>query len=262
MSGRIGTRRPNRLLQAFRHEVRNDPGSCRAVEVYPCSGEQALPNPTPDIMPTDLKSSSRQAILDQLLVHKSGMTVDEIITAVGISRTAVNQHLTALERRNFIQKGMPRKTGGRPVQIYVLTQQGTNQFPKQYSWFSALLVSTLRDELGPERLDHYMFDLGMKTSASLIPRLLGKTRAERITEIVRIMNEAGFRATEIDPEGISKLSRVECTNCVYHDLTKDYPAVCRFDIGFLSGLMGTEVEHQTCMQRGGQTCRFRFKPFA
>jgi predicted ArsR family transcriptional regulator len=107
-----------------------------------------------------------------------------------------------------------------------------------------------------------MFDLGMKTSANLIPRLVGKTRSERITETVAIMNEAGFRASEIDPEGSSKLSRVECTNCVYHDLTKDYPEVCRFDIGFLSGLMGTEVEHQTCMQRGSDTCRFRFKPFA
>jgi len=213
-------------------------------------------------MATDPMSGTRQGILDQLLEHKNGMTVDEIIAAVGISRTAVNQHLIALERRNFIQKGSPRKTGGRPVQTYILTQEGTNQFPKQYSWFSALLVSTLRSELGPERLDRYMFDLGMKTSASLIPRLVGKTRSERITETVAIMNEAGFRAAEIDPEGASKLSRVECTNCVYHDLTKDYPEVCRFDIGFLSGLMGTEVEHQTCMQRGSDTCRFRFKPFA
>ncbi|AET92775.1 MULTISPECIES: helix-turn-helix transcriptional regulator [Caballeronia] len=212
-------------------------------------------------MATDPMSSTRQGILDFLLERKSGSTVDEIIEAIGLSRTAVNQHLIALERRNLIEKGTPRKTGGRPVQVYVLTQEGTNQFPKQYSWFSALLVSTLRDELGPERLDRYMFDLGVKTSASMIPRLVGKTRSERVTETVKIMNEAGFRAMEIGPDRVSTLSRVECTNCVYHDLTKTYPEVCRFDIGFLTGLMGTEVEHQACMQRGGDACRFRFKPF-
>ena len=78
-------------------------------------------------MATDPMSGTRQGILDQLLEHKNGMTVDEIIAAVGISRTAVNQHLIALERRNFIQKGSPRKTGGRPVQTYILTQEGTNQ---------------------------------------------------------------------------------------------------------------------------------------
>src|ERR1700722_8843353 len=119
-------------------------------------------------MATDLMSNTRQGILDQLLEHKSGLTVDEIIEAIGISRTAVNQHLIALERKTFIRKSAPRKTGGRPVQTYVLTQEGNNQFPKQYSWFSALLVSTLREELGSERLNHYMFNLGMKSSAGLI----------------------------------------------------------------------------------------------
>jgi DeoR family transcriptional regulator, suf operon transcriptional repressor len=43
-------------------------------------------------------------------------------------------------------------------------------------------------------------------------------------------------------------------------LSKQYPEVCRFDIGFISGLMGAEVEHESCMQRGGDACRFRFVP--
>jgi hypothetical protein len=27
-------------------------------------------------------------------------------------------------------------------------------------------------------------------------------------------------------------------------------------------LMGADIEHQECMQRGGQACRFRFKPLS
>ena len=77
-----------------------------------------------------------------------------------------------------------------------------------------------------------------------------------------ITTVTGFRASTVSSEKTDKIPRVECTNCVYHDLSKDYPEVCRFDIGFLSGLMGTEVEHQACMQRGNDVCRFRFKPFA
>ena len=97
-------------------------------------------------------------------------------------------------------------------------------------------------------------------SAGLIPRLVGKNRVERIAEIVQIMNETGFVARTTAASGADKLPRVECKNCVYHDLSKDYPEVCRFDIGFLSGLMGAEVEHEECMQRGGGACRFRFVP--
>jgi predicted ArsR family transcriptional regulator len=105
-----------------------------------------------------------------------------------------------------------------------------------------------------------MYDLGVKMSADLIPRLVGKNRAERIAEIVQIMNETGFLARTVSPNHPDKLPRVECRNCVYHDLSKNYPEVCRFDIGFLSGLMGAEVEHQACMQHGSETCRFRFIP--
>jgi predicted ArsR family transcriptional regulator len=204
--------------------------------------------------------NSQQEVLAQLLERKSGATLDELATAVGLSRTAVNQHLIALEREGYVRKAAPRKTGGRPRHIYVLTEEGTNRFPKQYSWFSKLLIQTLRDQLGEEQASRYMYDLGVKMSADLIPRLVGKNRAERIAEIVNIMNETGFLATTVSPTHPDKLPRVECRNCVYHDLSRKYPEVCRFDIGFLSGLMGAEVEHQACMQRGSETCRFRFIP--
>ena len=118
----------------------------------------------------------------------------------------------------------------------------------------------MREQLGEEKVSEYMYDLGVKLSAGLIPRLIGKNRAERIDEIVKIMNETGFVARTVPAAGGAKLPRVECKNCVYHDLSKEYPEVCRFDIGFLAGLMGAEVEHQSCMQRGGESCRFRFIP--
>jgi len=207
-----------------------------------------------------ITGTSQREVLNQLMDRKSGATLDELVAAVGLSRTAVNQHLMALEREGYVRKAAPRKTGGRPLNIYVLTEEGTNLFPKQYSWFSKLLIQTLREQVGEERVSQYMYDLGVKLSAGLIPRLIGKNRAERIGEIVNIMNETGFIARTISPESADKLPRVECKNCVYHDLSKDYPEVCRFDIGFLSGLMGAEVEHQACVQRGGDACRFRFVP--
>ena len=207
-----------------------------------------------------ITGNSQQEILNQLMEHKSGVTLDELVAAVGLSRTAVNQHLMALEREGDVRRAAPRKTGGRPLNVYVLTEEGTNRFPKQYSWFSKLLIQTLREQIGEERVSQYMYDLGVKLSAGLIPRLVGKNRVERIAEIVKIMNETGFIARTTSPEGSDKLPRVECKNCVYHDLSKDYPEVCRFDIGFLSGLMGAEVEHQACVQRDDDVCRFRFVP--
>jgi DeoR family transcriptional regulator, suf operon transcriptional repressor len=204
--------------------------------------------------------NSQQEILNQLLERKSGATLEELTQAVGLSRTAVNQQLVSLEKDGAVSRTTPRKTAGRPQHVYVLTETGANRFPKQYSWFSKMLIETLRQQVGAEQVSQYMFDLGVKLSAALIPRLVGKNRTERIDEIVQIMNETGFVARTSTAEPGDKLPRVECKNCVYHDLSKDYPEVCRFDIGFLSGLMGAQIEHQSCMQRGGESCRFRFIP--
>lgn len=207
-----------------------------------------------------INGESQQQVMSYLLERKAGATVEELVATIGLSRTAINQHLLVLEREHYVRRASPRKTGGRPGRIYVLTEKGTNQFPKQYSWFSRLLLDTLRETLGEEQLNTYMYNLGVKKSADLIPRLVGKNRAERVIEIVAVMNETGFVARSVPSPRADKGLVVECKNCVYHDLSKDYPAVCRFDIGFLSGLMGADVDHQACMQRGADACRFLFKP--
>ena len=61
--------------------------------------------------------SSQQAVLDHLLEHKSGATLDELVTAVGLSRTAVNQHLIALEKEGNVRKAAPRRTRGRQASV-------------------------------------------------------------------------------------------------------------------------------------------------
>lgn len=205
---------------------------------------------------------TQQRLLSQLLDCKSGLTVDELAARLDVSRSAVKQHLSRLEASGFIACNASRKTGGRPSRVYVLTNAGIDNFPKKYSWFSRVLFESLRTKVGTDYLAEYMFDLGVEMSAAAIPRLVGKTRLERVTEIVKIMNETGFAARTVAPEEGDTLPRIECKNCVYHDLSKDYVEVCRFDIGFISGLMGSEVEHQECMQRGSQSCRFRLKPLA
>src|SRR6185503_11076746 len=96
--------------------------------------------------------NSQQEVLAQLLERKAGATLDELVAAVGLSRTAVNQHLIALEREGYVRKAVPRKTGGRPQHIYVLTEEGCNLFPKQYSWFSKLLIQTLREQVGEDKV--------------------------------------------------------------------------------------------------------------
>ena len=75
---------------------------------------------------TDRISSRQRQILELLLTNKAGLSIDEIASALDISRNAVQQHFTSLERDGYIQTGIMKKTAGRPVRTFVLTEAGVN----------------------------------------------------------------------------------------------------------------------------------------
>ncbi|MEI7995269.1 MAG: HTH domain-containing protein, partial [Methylococcaceae bacterium] len=104
--------------------------------------------------------SRQQQILNLLLEKKTGLSIDEIATALNISRNAVQQHFTVLEKDGYIQTGVLNKTAGRPVRSYVLTEAGINSFPKQYAWFSDLILTDLKNELGTDAFQRYLHKLG------------------------------------------------------------------------------------------------------
>ncbi len=205
---------------------------------------------------------TQRQILTLLLRRKEGMTVDQLADHFGIGRTAVNQHLTALKEQRYVANGQVQKGRGRPRKSYVLTNDGINLFPKKYNWFSALLLNVLQGQMGADGLAAFMRNLGAQMAQDQLARVAGKRKPDKVAEIVKIMNEAGFDARVIESQADEVVPRIECKNCVYHDLARDYRQVCEFDLGFLSGLMGQPIDHQSCMVRGGTACRFRFPPVA
>ena len=207
-----------------------------------------------------IHGDTQRQILALLLNRKEGMTVDQMADHFGIGRTAVNQHLAVLKQQGYVVNGQVLKGRGRPRKSYVLTNDGINLFPKKYNWFSAMLLNVLKSQMGSDRLADFMRNLGAQMAQDQIGRVAGKRAPEKVAEIVKIMNEAGFDARVIASQADEVIPRIECKNCVYHDLARDFTQVCQFDLGFLSGLMGQQIEHQACMVRGGTACRFRFPP--
>lgn len=195
----------------------------------------------------------QQALLQLLLEHKEGLTMDELARALEVSKSAVHRHLVALERDRYLTQKALLKTGGRPSQVYTLTDRGVHLFPKQYAWLSKLLLHQLLKQLGSAEVEKLLYRLGQETAASLRERLQGKTLAEQIPEVVRIMQELGYQAEAVEtPEG----PEICAKNCVYHDLAREHPEVCALDLGLLDGLLQGTALQRECMLRGGLACRF------
>ena len=205
-------------------------------------------------------NSRREQLLRLLLERKTGRTIDELARGLHVSRNAVRQHLTSLVAEGLVTKGPMQATGGRPEQLYLLSAEGREGFPRKYSWFSELLLDSLKSEKGEAALIARFEKLGTQVGTQLQhAQHLPGPAAERISRLATAMHELGYEATSTAASGL-QLPMIEASNCVFHHLAARFPEVCHFDLALLSTFVGRPVEHEECIVRGGHVCRFKFKP--
>lgn len=203
------------------------------------------------------KTTSRQGeILDLFLKSRAGLSIDEIANSLNISRNAVQQHISSLQRDHYIQIGELKKTAGRPVRTFILTEAGLNFFPKQYAWFSALILSDLKDEMGSDALKTYLQKLGNTLAQSLLPKFEGKQTEERMTELATIMEDLGFQVSAAKDDTTGD-QYINASNCIYHDIAQKHCEVCELDKTLISTLLNKDIELVECMAKGEHLCRFK-----
>lgn len=206
----------------------------------------------------EIFGKTQKELLKEVFKSQSGLTVDELTERLSVTRTAVNQHLAVLKRDGFLKEGDLQSTAGRPGRRYLLTQKGQDIFPKQYSWFSAALLSSLKRSQGSEDLARFM-----RSTAKFIAQSLSsesdekKSYREKVEGLIQVMNGLAYDASlkSIDKKNFE----IEARNCVYHSLAKEHPEVCEFDIELIKSVTNSKVTHTECMVRGGQRCCFQLK---
>ena len=200
-------------------------------------------------------SSRQKEILECLLLHKDGLSIDELADSLGISRPAIKQHFGGLEAEGYIEKKSLEKTAGRPVARYGITNKGIHLFPKQYAWFASLMFEDLLEMVSVENGEIYMTKLGKKL-ASQLHQFHGKSLQQRVQQLLLEMNELGFVVEEVK-NPIDAPICFRANNCIYHDLAKKYPQICQFDLALIKSTLNTEnVELSKSMARGDNVCEF------
>ena len=198
----------------------------------------------------------QKELLQLLLKNKAGLTADELSAQLEITRNAVRQHLAALENDGLVKKGITRASGGRPEQLYVLTDKGNECFPRHYAWFAQLLIESVQQDAGADGLNERLSSMGALVGKQLRtqhPELVN--RGEKIQKLAEIMEQLGYNARST---GSDKATVLEADNCVFHTLALANPNICQFDLALLAAFTDSAVDHQECMAKGGNICRFKF----
>jgi predicted ArsR family transcriptional regulator len=199
----------------------------------------------------DQQGESQRRLLGELLQRPEGLTVAELVRALGIAANAVRQHLAVLEKRGFVAYQVKAAARGRPAHFYRLTQHGQEVFPRRYRELAEGLMSELGELLGETELRS-----AMRRSGSRAARALSAIPIS-VTATAEAMARIGYEARSA--RGDDGRDEIVAMNCVFHSLAARFPTVCEFDLAFMEAATGQQVEHRECMVRGGNCCRFSFK---
>lgn len=202
----------------------------------------------------------QKQLLKLLRGSRPGLSVDELSKGLEITRNAVRQHLSSLEGAGLVATGTTRPSGGgRPQQLYVLTELGKESFPRQYSWLAQLVLASVQREEGVENMGKRLSEIGAGIAdqiRSQFPDL--NTKDEKIDKLTEVMDQLGYNAKSATLPNGEKV--IEADNCVFHQMAAKDTEICHLDRGLMETFTDSKVEHHECMARGGELCRFRFLP--
>ncbi len=211
---------------------------------------------------------TRRGIYRHLRGCDTPQSATEMAEVFGLHRTVARAHLEKLSDLGLVSTSTRRRPGGgRPAKVYAVTDARLEVMlpPRRYERLARLLLQLVQETLEP--------DVAVATATAL-GRAFGRRTAEELAgdgvqspvklspnAVIDWMETAGYGAT-LGASGNGE-AVIEVHNCVYRELSKDFPeVVCAFDRSMLCGMLGVEssVHTQThALSAGDSYCRHEFR---
>ena len=204
--------------------------------------------------PADLAPSPTQRRVLTALKRRGEATADELATALGISSSAVRQHLSGLRSAGLVAARQQRGQSGRPADRYHASELTEPLFSTTAIDLSIEILRHAEEE-DPELVDR-IFD---RRRRRLVDGAKGELSAEPIDERVRILaellDEQGYLADfeKIDDHHY----RINLHSCAIWPVAREYRQACSAELEFVRDLIpeGT-VERVTNKTTGAHTCAY------
>ncbi len=197
--------------------------------------------------------TTRRQILD-LLRTRGGMTAKAVAKELGITTMGVHRHLVAMEREGLAQAQLVRQKMGRPTYVYTLTEQAHEDlFPKNYHTLATQLLDAVHETQGDPGISNLFAARMEQLMQQYRPRMEGKTLPERVKELAKIQDEAGYMAIWYKTADGFILKE---QNCAIYRVACRFQQACQFEIELFRRLLDadiTRLEHQV---KGERYCTY------
>lgn len=200
----------------------------------------------------------RKHILE-ILKETGGATVAELADRLEMAPVSVRHHLDILQGDNLICIGRIERTGsvGRPQQIYQLTEDAAEFFPKNFAVLAAGMVRQIKQVLPADQVDAMFHSMADEMAAEAdMAGLESLPLDERLDRVTAFLNERGYLSRWEPCDDGSARFLLYKHNCPYAGVSGEHRELCLMDQMLIDRLVGLSCSRTTSVANNDRCCTY------
>lgn len=199
------------------------------------------------------RNSPSWQIIEHLQRHPSA-SIKELESVLGVTTTAVRQHLLTLQAEGYVDRKTVNTGVGRPHHVYVVTEAAHELFQCHCDDLALTMLEEMFEMVGPDQVSVLL----EKVSNRLATRYAGSVTAEalcrRVEQMAGVLNRQGV-LTDVMAEDENVII-LKTYNCPYHELAQEHRQICDMDQEMMKKVLGSQVSLSACIMDGDGGCSF------
>jgi predicted ArsR family transcriptional regulator len=159
------------------------------------------------------------------LLAKQELSAQALAESLGVSATAVRQHLDTLEALRLVERRKQITQPSRPTYLYRLSARGSEVFPKRYDLLLSLLVEVIAEREGAEGVEQIVEAAARRFAQRAESRFPRGDPAERLEALLAWMEQELQWHADVTAEENDR-RRVVIYQCPFRDVSSRQPRVC------------------------------------
>ncbi len=190
----------------------------------------------------------------EYMQRKGSATIKDLEQLLGITTTAVRQHLNTLQVEGYIERKAVHIGVGRPHHTYTVTEKVQEVFACHCDDLALTLLEEVFALEGKDQTALLLARVSNRLANRYAPSVRSTILQERVGELADALYVRGV-LTDVETTDNNTII-LHTYNCPYHDLAQEHREICEMDKAMLRQVLGSDVNLSNCMMDGHQSCAF------
>jgi predicted ArsR family transcriptional regulator len=192
-------------------------------------------------------------IIEHLKRHGTA-TIKELEELLGVTTTAVRQHLGVLQADGYVERRRVHAGVGRPHHAYSITAKAHELFACHCDDLALTLLEEVFALEGKERAALLLGRVGDRLAQRYAGSVRSNVLQERVEQLAGALYTRGV-LTEVQVQD-DETFILHAYTCPYHELAQEHRDICEMDEAVMRTVLGSDVNLSACMMDGHHGCSF------